>query len=96
MDKALESYQKAQKIDPKSIYVAQNMGFYYLKAGQSKKAIYYLLNALKYPGLKGGKTEYFLAICYLKENDKTNACRYLNIANDKNYTDAQQLLKMCK
>ncbi|WDF65709.1 O-antigen ligase family protein [Flavobacterium sp. KACC 22763] len=96
MDKALESYQKAQKIDPKSIYVAQNIGFYYLKIGQSKKAIYYLLNALKYPGLNGGKTEYFLAICYLKENDKNNACKYLNIAQDKNYSDAQQLLKMCK
>ncbi|PUU68245.1 hypothetical protein DBB36_19760, partial [Flavobacterium sp. WLB] len=96
MDEALESYQKALKIDPKSIYAAQNIGFYYLKVGQSKKAINYLLNALKYPGLNGGKTEYFLAICYLKENDKTNACKYLNISKSKNYSDAQQLLKMCE
>lgn len=96
MDNALESYQKALKIDPKSIYAAQNIGFYYLKVGQSKKAINYLLNALKYPGLNGGKTEYFLAICYLKENDKANACKYLNIAKSKNYSDAEQLLKTYK
>ncbi|WP_264554331.1 tetratricopeptide repeat protein [Flavobacterium sp. N503310] len=96
MDEALESYQKALKIDSKNIYAAQNIGFYYLKVGQSKKAINYLLNALKYPGLNGGKTEYFLAICYLKENDKTNACKYLNISKSKNYSDAQQLLKMCE
>ncbi|WP_291150775.1 O-antigen ligase family protein [Flavobacterium sp. UBA7680] len=96
MDKALDSYQKALKIDPKSIYAAQNIGFYYLKVGQSKKAINYLLNALKYPGLNDGKTEYFLAICYLKEDDKTNACKYINISKNKNYSDAQQLLKTCK
>ncbi|WP_406843604.1 O-antigen ligase family protein [Flavobacterium soyae] len=96
MDKALVSYQKALKVDPKSIYAAQNIGFYYLKVGQSKKAINYLLNALKYPGLNDGKTEYFLAICYLKEDDKTNACKYLNISKNKNYSNAEQLLKMCK
>ncbi len=96
LDEALESYQKALKVDPKSIYAAQNIGFYYLKVGQSKKAINYLLNALKYPGLNDGKTEYFLAICYLKEDDKTNACKYLNISKNKKYSDAQQLLKTCK
>lgn len=96
MDKALVSYQKALKVDPKSIYAAQNIGFYYLKVGQSKKAINYLLNALKYPGLNDGKTEYFLAICYLKEDDKTNACKYLNISKNKNYSNVEQLLKMCK
>lgn len=92
MDEALESYQKALKIDPKSIYAAQNIGFYYLKAGQSKKAINYLLNALKYPGLNGGKTEYFLAICYLQENDNSNACKYLHISKSKGYRDAEALI----
>ncbi|MBF4515967.1 O-antigen ligase family protein [Flavobacterium sp. ANB] len=97
MDKALESYQKALKVDSKNIYAFQNIGFYYLKVGQSKKAINYLLNALKYPGLNNGKTEYFLAICYLNENDKTNACKYLNISEEKKYSGAQQLTaKICK
>ena len=90
---ALVSYEKALKIDPKSIYAAQNIGFYYLKTGQSKKAIDYLLNALKYPGLNDGKTEYFLAICYLQQKDKENACKYLNISKSKSYSDADRLIK---
>lgn len=93
MTEALLSYQKAERIDPKSIYVAQNIGFYYLKTGQSKKAISYLLNALKYPGLNDGKTEYFLAICYIQQNDKNNACKYLDISKNKNYPDAGQMIK---
>jgi tetratricopeptide (TPR) repeat protein/O-antigen ligase len=97
MDKALESYKKALKIDSNNIYAFQNIGFYYLKVGQTNKAINNLLNALKYPGLNDGKTEYFLAICYLKENDKNNACKYLNISKDKNYSDAQPLIvNICK
>lgn len=96
MNEALLSYEKALKIDSKSIYAAQNIGFYYLKIGQSKKATNYLLNALKYPGLNDGKTEYFLAICYLKENDKTKACKYLNDSKKKNYSDANLLIeKIC-
>ena len=94
---ALTSYEKALKIDPQSIYANQNIGFYYLKTGQAKKAINYLLNALKRTGLNDGKTEYFLAICLLQEGDKTNACKYLNISNNKKYSDAQQLIpKICK
>ncbi|MBP1224552.1 O-antigen ligase family protein [Flavobacterium sp. 1355] len=97
LGEALTSYEKALKIDPKSIYAHQNIGFYYLKTGQAKKAINNLLNALKYPGLNDGKTEYFLAICYLQEGNKTNACKYLNISKDKKYSDAQQLIeKICK
>ena len=97
MDKAILSYEKALKIDPKSIYAAQNIGFYYLKVGQSKKAIGYLLNALKYPGLNDGKTEYFLAICYLQQKDKDSACKYLTISKDKSYSDAERLIEnICK
>jgi len=97
MDKALESYEKALKIDSKNIYACQNIGFYYLKTAKSKKAINYLLNALKYPGLNDGKTEYFLAICYLEVGDKTNACKYLNRSKGKNYSNAQPLIvNVCK
>lgn len=97
MDQALESYKKALEIDSKNIYAFQNIGFYYLKLGQTKTAINYLLNALKYPGLRDGKTEYFLAICYLREDDKTNACKYFNISKSKSYTAAQQIIeKICK
>ncbi|MCM0667227.1 O-antigen ligase family protein [Flavobacterium tyrosinilyticum] len=92
MDQALLSFKKALKIDSKSIYAAQNIGFHYLKIGEYKKGISFLLDALKYPGLNDGKTEYFLAICYLNENDKSNACKYFNIAKNKNYATSQQAI----
>lgn len=96
-DEALKTYEKAMKIDPENIYVAQNIGFHYFKTGNPKKAKNYLLNALKYPGLTDGKTEYFLAVCYLQENDKENACKYWNISKNKNYSNSVELLeKFCK
>lgn len=95
-NEALEVYNKALKIDPINIYAFQNIGFYYLKQGENKKAISNLLKALKYPGLNDGKTEYFLGISYLKENDKINACKYFTIARNKNYTVSDELIKLCK
>ncbi|TDO71225.1 O-antigen ligase [Flavobacterium chryseum] len=96
-EKAIESYMKALKLDSKNVYVLQNVGFYYLKKGQNKEAISYLLEALKYPGLYDGKTEFFLGICYLKVNDKANACKYFNIAKTKNFSNANgMIMQSCK
>jgi tetratricopeptide (TPR) repeat protein len=96
-DEALKTYKKALTIDPKNIYVAQNIGFHYFKTGNPKRAINYLLNALKYPGLTDGKTEYFLAVCYLQQNDKANACKYWDISKNKNYSNSLELFqKFCK
>lgn len=87
--KALETYQKALKIDPENIYVLQNIGFYYYGLNQYPKAITYFKNALKHPGLNNGKTEFFISLCYMKTNDKPNVCKYLLLARDKNYPGAQ-------
>jgi len=96
-DEALKFYQKALKDDSKNIYAFQNIGFFYFKTGQYVKGINNLLNALKYPGLNDGKTEYYLAICYLNANDKNNACKYFNISKEKNFALAQQaILENCK
>ncbi|KAF2338156.1 O-antigen ligase family protein [Flavobacterium tistrianum] len=92
-DQAIDSYRKALKIDNENIYASQNIGFFYLKRAQPEKAIPYLLKALKYPGLNGGKTEFFLAISYLKVNDNKSACKYLKIAKDKKYDFPQQLIE---
>lgn len=93
LDKALESYKNALKIDPKNVYALQNMGFYYLNIQQFDKAIPNLENALKNPGLSGGKTEFYLAICFLNQNNKTNACKYFNLSKNKGYERAQDLIK---
>jgi O-antigen ligase/Tfp pilus assembly protein PilF len=96
-DKALQTYNKALKLDPENIYVMQNIGFYYYNLNQPKQAIPFLLKALKYKGLEDGKTEFYLAVSYLNVNDKENACRYFNLSKEKGFANAQQQLNQnCK
>lgn len=97
MDKALHSYKKALELDTENIYVMQNLGFYYYNLNQYKEAIPYFLNALKYPGLNDGKTEFYTGICYIKNNDKENACKFFNLSKTKNFPGAQYQLDLnCK
>lgn len=96
LNEALESYKKALKIDPINVYVMQNIGFYYYKFGQYKLAIPYLINALKYPGLEDGKTEYFLGFCYKGINDERNFCKYINLSKAKKYSSALGMNAICK
>jgi O-antigen ligase/lipoprotein NlpI len=97
LDKTFESYNKALKVDPGNIFAMQNIGFYYYNLGQYNKAITYFQNALKYPGLNDGHTEYYMGISYLKINDKVNACKYFNLSKTKNYPDAQRQIDLnCK
>ena len=96
-DKAIPSYQKALEIDSKNIYIMQNIGLCYYFSGQYKQAITYFLDALKYPGLNNGMTEFYIATCYSKMNDLENACHYFNVSKSKNFAAAQlQLNKTCK
>ena len=96
-DKAIPSYQKALEIDSKNIYIMQNIGLCYYFSGQYKQAITYFLDALKYPGLNNGMTEFYIATCYNKMNDLENACHYFNVSKSKNFAAAQlQLNKTCK
>jgi Tfp pilus assembly protein PilF len=95
LDKALITYKKALKIDPENIYVNQNLGFYYFNIKQNAKAITYFLKALKNHGLRDGRTEFYLGICYMKINDKENACRYIDLAKSKNFSEAQRLNQYC-
>ncbi|RWW91668.1 O-antigen ligase family protein [Flavobacterium cerinum] len=97
MDKALNSYLKALELEPENIYIMQNLGFYYYNLNKHKEAIPYFLNALKYPGLNDGKTEYYTGISYLKNNDLENACKYFNLSKTKNFPEAQQQIELnCK
>ncbi|PBJ15695.1 O-antigen ligase family protein [Flavobacterium sp. ACN6] len=89
-DKEMEIYLKALKIDPENIYVLQNIGFCYFNTGKNDLAVKYFKKALEHPGLKGGKTEFFIAVCYLYKNEKDNACKYFNLAKSKNYPGAHQ------
>jgi len=97
LSKALESYQKGLKIDFKSVYILQNLGFYYYNLSQYQKAIVYFKKALSNPGLYNGKTEFYMGNCYQKMNDRLNSCKYFEIAHSKNFANAKiKIDEFCK
>jgi len=93
LNKSLEIYLKALKIDPDNADTMQNLAFNYYNMGRYEEAKTYFLNALSRQNLKSGRTEFFIANCYLKTHDVENACKYFNISNNKNYSQAKQLIK---
>ncbi|MCY1510624.1 putative bicarbonate transporter, IctB family [compost metagenome] len=96
-ERALQLYEKALAIDSTDVFALQKIGFYYFNLQQSAKAIPYLKKALEKDGLTGGKTEYFLALCYLNVNDQVNACKYLVLAHEIAYPAAETMfLQHCR
>lgn len=96
-DKSLESFEKALKINPKDVYLLQSIGLNYYYSKKYTKALGYFLDAIKYPGLNNGLTEFYIGTCYLNINDRENACKYFNLSKAKNFAGAQQqLIKDCK
>ncbi|OUL60403.1 O-antigen ligase family protein [Flavobacterium sp. AJR] len=97
LKKSLELYQKALKIDPNNPDTMQNLAFYYYSLGKYQDAKSYFLEALKRREFKSGRTEFFIGNCYLKTNERENACKYFTISKAKNFPDAQQQLNLnCK
>ncbi|KQO21263.1 hypothetical protein ASF10_14185 [Flavobacterium sp. Leaf82] len=97
LDKSLESFEKALKINPKDVYLLQSIGLNYFYSQNYKDAMKYFLEALKHPGLYNGLTEFYIGVCYLKNNDQENACKYFNLSKAKNFSGArQQLNAICK
>ena len=96
-EKAIEYYKKALKENPNDLTIIQNIGICNFKLNQFKSAILYLEKVLNLPTLNDGKTEYVLGISYLNTNNKQKACYFLNLAANKNFAGAKELLtQYCK
>jgi O-antigen ligase/uncharacterized protein YueI len=96
-DKALVYFKKAAKEDPNNIIVTQNIGICYFQTKQFKSAINYLEKTLNSPLLIDGKTEFILGVAYLNTNNKEKGCKYLILAENKNYPGAAKLVtQYCK
>jgi len=96
-DKALQSYKKAFNNDPNNVFLMQNIGICLYNLKQYLNAISYFKKSLISPDLKDGKSEYLLGMSYFFMKDKENCCKYLNLAKDKNYGNAQEIFRQqCK
>lgn len=89
--KAIELYQKEFAIYPEKKVILQDIAVCYYSLNNTKTAISYLLRILNDPNLNDGKTEYLLSGCYHKMQDKTNSCKYLNLAVAKNFPGTKEL-----
>lgn len=96
-DKALYSYKKALNKDPNNVFLMQNIGICFYNLKQYLNAISYLEKSLISPNLKDGKSEYLLGMSYFFIKNKENCCKYLNLAKNKNYGNAQEIMAQeCK
>lgn len=96
-EKALESYKKALNNDPDNYILMQNIGVCFYNLKQYLNAISYFKKSLVSADLKDGKSEYLLGMSYFFIKNKENCCKFLNLAKEKNYGNAQEILRQhCK
>jgi tetratricopeptide (TPR) repeat protein len=96
-DKAIELYKKELALYPEKRVILQDIAVCYYSLNDTKTAISYLLRILNDPNLNDGKTEYLLSGCYHKIQDKTNSCKYLNLAIAKNFPGSKELFnQLCQ
>ena len=92
-DKALQSYEKALEAEPGNLIYVQNIGICYYNLKQYDNAITYLKRALDAPNLNDGKSEYLLGMSYFSIKNNEEGCKYLNLAKNKNYSNAADIVK---
>ncbi|MDG2433863.1 O-antigen ligase family protein [Flavobacterium sp.] len=91
-EKAIVFFKKAAIDDPKNIIITQNIGICYFQLKQFKTAITYLEKTVNSPLLADGKTEFLLGAAYLNTNNKPKGCKFLILAENKNYPGAAALV----
>lgn len=91
-DKALLSYKKALEAEPGNLIYLQNIGICYYNLKQYDNAIIYLKKALDAPNLNDGKSEYLLGMSYFSIKNNEEGCKYLNLAKNKNYSNAADIV----
>lgn len=92
-DKALLSYKKALEAAPGNLIYVQNIGICYYNLKEYDNAITYLKRALGAPNLNDGKSEYLLGMSYFSIKNNEEGCKYLNLAKNKNYSNAADIVK---
>ena len=86
------SYKKALKTELGNLIYVRNIGICYYNLKEYNNAITYLKKALDGPNLNDGKSEYLLRISYFPIKNNEEGCNYLNLAKNKNYSNAADIV----
>jgi O-antigen ligase/tetratricopeptide (TPR) repeat protein len=94
---ALPIYTKLTVLEPENPIRIQDIGVCYYNLKQYNNAITAFKKSILLKGSADGKSEYLIGVCYLNLQDKSNGCKYLNLAKTKNYPNTDSLLQVyCK
>jgi hypothetical protein len=89
------NFIKELALYPEKRVILQDIAVCYYSLNDTK-TISYLLRILDDPNLNDGKTEYLLSGCYHKIQDKTNSCKYLNLAIAKKFSRIKRTIQSTK
>jgi O-antigen ligase len=94
---AAQLYLKASEVDPNNYTNYENVGICYYSAKQFDKAIPYFQKASSFTQANTGKSEFYLAMCYISKGIKDKACNALQMAKQKKYPNVDQYISAnCK
>jgi tetratricopeptide (TPR) repeat protein len=95
--KAASFYLKAAQQDPNNYTHYENVAISYYTMQNFPKAIEYFSKAKSYPSEQTGKSEFFIAMCYIAQGKGNMSCDPLNKAKKKGYPGVDQFLQQyCK
>ena len=95
--KAAQLYLQAAQLDPSNYTHFENAGICYYSGGNYVKAIPYFEKAIQFSSANTGKSEFFLAMCYIALGKKDQICTPLNTAKRKGYPGVDSYLtQYCK
>jgi len=89
---AAQYYFKASVADPNNYTNFENIGICYYSAKQFDKAIPYFEKASRFSTANTGKSEFYMAMCYISIGKKEKACSYLQVAKQKRYPSVDQYI----
>ena len=94
---AAQFYLRASEVDPTNYTNYENIGICYYSAKQFNKAIPYFSKASTFTQANTGKSEFYIAMCYISTGNKDKACNALQMAKQKKYPNVDQYISAnCK
>lgn len=94
---AAQFYLRASEVDPNNYTNYENIGICYYSAKQFDKAIPYFSKASTFTQANTGKSEFYIAMCYISTGNKVKACNALQRAKLKKYPNVDQYISAnCK
>lgn len=95
--KSAQFYIQAAQLDPTNYSHFENAGICYYSGGTYVKAIPYFEKAMQFSIATTGKSEFFIAMCYIAIGKKDQICLPLKIAKRKGYPGVDSyLIQYCK